>query len=151
MGRRCAHGRAASSWDASHVLTLLDPSSRATGGADAVLDDRAKAEYRARLEQLARQIDEAEQLGHSERASRLLDERDVLVHELAAATGLGGRSRRLGDETERTRKTISARVRDALGKIDRAHPELGAHLRSAVKMGTACCYEPSEPTSWRLR
>jgi len=33
------------------------------------------------------------------------------VDAVSAATGLGGRARRLGDETERARKTVSARVR----------------------------------------
>ena len=55
---------------------------------------------------------------------------------------------RLGDETERARKTVSARVRDAVAKLDRVHPELAAHLRDALQMGTVCCYRPAEPTSW---
>jgi hypothetical protein len=28
------------------------------------------------------------------------------------------------------------------------HPELAAHLRDALQMGTVCCYRPAEPTSW---
>lgn len=138
-----------------HAHALLDPNSvpdgRNTTGADPVLDDTAKAQYRARLDALATDIAAADELGHSERASRLADERDALIHELAAATGLGGRARRLGDETERARKTVGARLRDTLARIDRVHPALGAHLRAAVRMGTTCSYTPAEPTSWRLR
>ena len=63
-----------------------------------------------------------------------------LIHELAAATGLGGRSRRLGDPAERARKTVSARVRDALSKIDQVHPQLARHLRDTVHLGTHCGY-----------
>ena len=59
------------------------------------------------------------------RAENLRAERATLIHELAAATGLGGRSRRLGDPAERARKTVSARVRDALSKIDRRPPAAG--------------------------
>ena len=69
---------------------------------------------------------------------------------IAAATGLGGRPRRLGDETERARKTVSARVRDALSKIDRVHPTLAAHLRGALQMGTMCSYAPAERSTWDL-
>jgi len=29
------------------------------------------------------------------------------------------------------------------------HPELAAHLRDALQMGTACCYRPGKPTSWQ--
>jgi hypothetical protein len=136
-----------------HVRTLLDPLAGdhlPTPGADPVLDDRAKAEYRTRLHELDRRIDDADTLGHSERAGRLRDERDALFHELAAATGLGGRPRPLGDESERARKTVSARLRDTLTKIDRSHPELGAHLRGAIRMGVTCSYDPPEPTAWRL-
>ena len=84
------------------------------------------------------------------RADQLRTERDTLVRELAAAAGFGGRTRRLGDQAERARKTISARVRDALTKIESVHPQLAAHLRSAVRMGTTCSYAPAEPVAWTL-
>lgn len=116
-------------------------------GADRVLDATAMAAYRARLTQLDSAIEDAVDDG---RADRLRAERSALVHELAAATGLGGRPRRLGDDGERARKTVSARVRDALAKIEAVHPQLAAHLRAAVRLGTTCRYAPAEPTQWRL-
>ena len=119
-------------------------------GADPVLDDRAKAEFKARLAALATDIDQAEDWNDLERAEQLRGERDALLHHLAAATGLGGRSRRLGDQTERARKTVSARVRDALAKIDQVHPTLAAHLRGTLSMGTVCSYSPSESTTWTV-
>jgi hypothetical protein len=115
-----------------------------------VLDGQAKAAYKARLDDLAVQIDDADAAGRAETAEKLRSERDALIRELAAAAGLGGRDRRLGDETERARKTVSARVRDALTKIDRVHPQLAAHLRSALRMGTVCSYTPAEPTTWEV-
>ena len=80
----------------------------------------------------------------------LRNERDVLIRELAAAAGLGHRDRKLGDEAERARKTVSARVRDALAKIGQAHPELADHLRSSLRMGTLCSYSPAEPVTWTV-
>jgi hypothetical protein len=132
-----------------HVRTLLEPS-MVSHGADPVLDDRAKAAYRAWLDELTRQMDDADDHGNAERADKLRAEREALIRELAAAAGLGGRTRRLGDEAERARKTISARLRHTLGKLEAAHPRLGAHLRLAVRMGTTCSYHPPEPTGWRL-
>ena len=99
---------------------------------------------------LAREIDNADAAGNPGQAKTLHSERDALIRELAAAAGLGGRDRRLGDETERARKTVSARVRDALSKIERVHPELAAHLRGALRMGTICSYTPAEPTMWKV-
>ena len=132
-----------------HVFTLVGKHSPHTGS-DPMLDDRAKAEYRARLTALATEIDEAEDWHDPERAENLHNERDALIQQIAAVTGLGGRPRRLGDEAERARKTVSARVRDALSKVDRAHPELAAHLREALRMGTMCSYAPPERSTWDL-
>ena len=133
-----------------HVLTLVGSELPRTG-ADPVLDEQAKAAYKLRLDRLAGEIDAADAAGRAERAEELHAERAALIRELAAAAGLGGRDRRLGDETERARKTVSARVRDALSKLDRVHPELAAHLRGALRMGTACCYAPTEPITWNIR
>jgi hypothetical protein len=132
-----------------HVLTLVGHELPRLG-ADPVLDERAKATYKSRLDDLTVQIDDADAAGRAEAAEKLRSERDALIRELAAAAGLGGRDRRLGDETERARKTVSARVRDALSKIERVHPELAAHLRSALRMGTVCSYAPAEPTTWKV-
>jgi hypothetical protein len=119
-------------------------------GADEVLDDRARAEVRARLLDLEAEIDEASRWHDPARAERAALERDALVAELAAATGLGGRARRLGDQSERARKTVTARIRDVLGRVERAHPPLGAHLRASVTTGTSCSYSPATPTAWDL-
>ena len=132
-----------------HTLTLVGHD-LARMGADPVLDQRAKTEFKSRLADLAREIDAADATGSPERAQTLCSERDALIRELAAAAGLSGRDRRLGDETERARKTVSARVRDALSKIERVHPELATHLRSALRMGTLCSYTPAEPTTWQV-
>ncbi len=91
-------------------------------GADPVLDRTAKEAYRARLARLDAEIDEAETWSDPHRADRARTERDALVRELAAAAGLGGRDRRLGDEAERARKTVTARIRDSLSRIERVHP-----------------------------
>jgi hypothetical protein len=136
-----------------HVLDLVGPepaSAMDRMGADPVLDDRAKAEYRARLDVLAGERESAERAGDAARSELLEEERVALVRALASATGLGGRDRRLGDVAERARKTVGARIRDSLGKIEQVHPELAAHLRDSLRLGTSCVYRPTEPTAWRL-
>jgi len=45
---------------------------------------------------------------------------------------------------------LVSRVRDALAKIGRVHPELADHLRSSLRMGTLCSYSPAEPVTWTL-
>ena len=119
-------------------------------GADEMLDDRARHEIRARLLDLEEEIEEADRWHDQERAARAVLERDALVAELAAAAGLGGRARRLGDQSERARKTVTARIRDVIGRVERLHPALGAHLRASVTTGTYCSYSPPAPTAWEL-
>ncbi len=118
-------------------------SGRPTAGADPMLDEQAKRAYRQRLDELAEEIDHALATADAGRAERAQDERDALVDALASAVGLGGRDRRLGDDAERARKAVTARIRDAIGRIGEVHPELGAHLDAAVQTGTWCSYRPT--------
>jgi predicted ATPase len=100
--------------------------------------------------ELEAEVDDAEAAADLGRAERARAERDRLVDELARAAGLGGRPRRLGDDRERARKAVTARLRDAVGRIERAHPALGRHLREAITTGTACSYDPATPVDWEL-
>ncbi|PXY19662.1 ATPase [Prauserella muralis] len=138
------------------AVSLLDPAggelvvaARRLGGDD-VLDEEARSRYKRRLTELDEQIDAATERGADDRAAQLDRERAALLHELRAAAGLGGRPRRLGDEAERARKTVTARIRDTLRKLDDRHPQLSAHLRATVSTGTHCRYDPDGTVSWRL-
>jgi hypothetical protein len=119
-------------------------------GGDPILDDEAKARYKRRLGELDEQIDRAATLGRDAEAAELDRERQALIDELRAATGLGGRSRRLGDEAERARKTVTARIRDLLRRLDDQHPALAGHLRGSVSTGLTCRYHPDQHLPWRL-
>ena len=79
------------------------------------------------------------------RLSRAVDEA------LQRATGLGGRDRHVNDDRERLRKTVTARIRDTLRRLDDRHPGLAAHLRASVHTGTVCVYAPAEPVVWDVR
>ena len=100
------------------------------------LDERAKAAYRRRLDDIDEDIEEARSTGDGERAARAEVERDFLVRELARAVGLGGRDRPTGAAAERARVSVTRAVRYALRRVHEHHPELGAHLDHAVRTGT---------------
>ena len=108
--------------------------------ADDVLDARALAEYRRRLAELDDDIAEAEQWNDSERASRARTERDFLLAELASATGIHGRPRRLASESERARVNVTRAIRSAIDKIRTHDPGAAAHLDQAVRTGAYCSY-----------
>jgi len=119
-------------------------------GADEVLDATARQQVKTRLDDLAEEIAEAQDWADPERAARARAERDALLHELSAAAGLAGRPRLLGDQGERARKTVTARIRDVITRIDRVHPALGSHLRATITTGTSCTYSPPAPVTWDL-
>jgi AAA ATPase domain len=119
-------------------------------GADEVLDATARRQIRARLADLGEDIAEAESWNDPERAARARAERDALLSELTAAAGPAGRPRLLGDQSERARKTVTARIRDIIGRIEQVHPALAGHLSASITTGTRCSYSPPTPVTWRL-
>ncbi len=128
-----------------HVFDLLGVPAgerRDRGRADPALDRRALASYRRRLAEIDAAIAEAEGRPDAERAWALAREREALLGQLAADTGLGGRPRRLNDPVERARKAVTARIGDAIRRIERVHAGLGRHLGAAVSTGVRCVYRP---------
>ncbi|HET9051807.1 MAG TPA: ATPase, partial [Candidatus Dormibacteraeota bacterium] len=115
-----------------------------------VIDDAARREYRRRLAELDAALAAAAARDDMDAAAAAEEERAMLLDELRRATGLGGRTRRLGDEAERVRKTVTARIRDTLSRLDRRHPELAAHLRATISTGSSCRYAPGEPVTWQM-
>jgi len=126
------------------AVTLMhgvEPAAVAVGGDD-TLDERARSEFRACVQMLDADLEEARSSNDLGRIARLEHERDTILAELSAATGLGGRRRKLKDPAERARKAVSARIRESIQRIAEAHPAAGEHFASAVRTGTCCCYEP---------
>ncbi len=123
-----------------------------TSGAGEVLDPQAKAEYRRRIEELKAEIEEAEAWNDPERASRAKAELDFIVHELTAATGLGGRARQTASPAERARVSVNKAIKAALDRINEHSPALGRHLATTVHTGMLCSYtpDPRVPSSWHL-
>jgi hypothetical protein len=117
------------------------------------LDATAKRAYRQRIAELQREIDEADAFADPERASRARLEMDALLAELRRAVGLGGRDRPQGSGDERARVNVARTLRRAIAAIERAVPDLGAHLSVSVRTGRFCAYDP-EPAAalhWDVR
>lgn len=119
-------------------------------GGDPVLDEEAKRRYKEHLARLDAEIDRAAARDDARGVEKYDRERQALLDQLRSAAGLGGRTRRLGDQTERARKTVTARIRDTLRKLDTLHPALAAHLKASVTTGTTCAYRPEHSPDWRL-
>jgi hypothetical protein len=124
----------------------------ASGSSDPILDARAKQEYRRRLGELARELDEARSWHDPERVRKLEVEVDAITDELERAVGLGGRDRQLDSPAERARVSVTKAIKVAIRTIRRECPPLAAHLEASIRTGRLCSYAPpgQEPPSWDL-
>jgi hypothetical protein len=131
-----------------------DLASSLGGGDDAgaILDSEAKAAYRKRLEDLEEDLEEARSFNDPERAVQAQEEIEFLSRELAAAVGLGGRDRKAASDVERARVSVTKAIRAALKKLDGFDEALGHELRTTVRTGSHCIYEPDprDPVTWRV-
>jgi hypothetical protein len=112
------------------------------GDAGEVLDARALAEYRGRVAELRKEVEDAEERHDLGQAEAARAELDVLLDELRGAVGVGGRARRMSADVERLRVAITRRIRAAIAQIAKHHPALGAHLAASVTTGYHCSYNP---------
>jgi hypothetical protein len=132
------------------LVGIAGGTSAGRGPTGDVLDAQARRSLRDRIVELQADVDDADAANDIGRQARAQAELDELVAALATATGLGGRSRAMGSDLERARKAASARIADAIRRLDRLHPDLGRHLRHSVRTGTFCAYRPEQPTTWRV-
>lgn len=105
-----------------------------------VLDARAKALYRRRIEELREDVDDAEACSDLERAATARAELDRFVVELARSTGFAGRARSFTDSAERARVSVQKAIKRALIMITEADPMLGREIGSRVVTGMHCIY-----------
>lgn len=117
------------------------------------LDRHAVADYQRRLGELDHELDLADVLGDAARARRLADERRFLIDTLRRDIGLGGRPRRLSDDTERSRMRVSKAIHRAIKHVGDADAVLGHALRTRIRTGHVCRYvtDPGQPIVWTVR
>jgi hypothetical protein len=108
--------------------------------------------YRRRLTEIDTELDEADAWGDAPRGAQLTVERDALLTEVTAATGLGGRPRVTGSGAERARVAARKAIAAALEALHSADPVLARHLTTHIRTGLTCRYDPDPdaPIDWAL-
>jgi non-specific serine/threonine protein kinase len=122
------------------------PAARELADAGALLDERAKREYRQRLDELRQELDDAEACRDPGRAERTRAEVEAIERALASAYGLGGRSSPTGSAAERARVSVTKAIRQAIDDVAAVHPRLAEHLGEAVRTGRF--FEYAADRSW---
>jgi hypothetical protein len=140
-----------------HVRELIAflaefPVTSSLGETDAILDSKAKAEYKLRLDELRSDLEEAERFADDYRAAKARAEIDLLAHQLAATVGLGGRDRRASSDSERARSAVTKRIKEAINRIGTTIPTLARRLAAQVKTGYYCSYnpDPDRAPAWKF-
>jgi len=125
---------------------------RVLESAGPMLDARARAAYRKRIEALRGAAAEAMERAELEVAEAMQAELDQLVAELARAFGLGGKDRPVGSAAEKARLNVTRAVRSAIARIHEALPEFSSGLDRHVRTGIYCAYEPGPgAVTWRVQ
>jgi hypothetical protein len=124
----------------------------AGGDVGEVIDKQALSAYRRRLAEIDADLDEARSWADTGRAAKLAAERDALLDQLRAATGLGGRPRVSGSAHERARVAVRKAIVSAIDRVAAVDPSLGRLLSDTVTTGAVCRYEPDpdRPVHWVL-
>jgi pimeloyl-ACP methyl ester carboxylesterase len=132
----------------------IDPGGTAAnlGDAGALLDAKAREQYRRRIGELREELAEAVQFNDTLRAARLRSELESLRDQIVAAVGLGGRNRKAAAHTERARLMVTKAIKAAVAKIRASDPSLGRYLATSIKTGNCCAYDPGPAPriSWQL-
>jgi non-specific serine/threonine protein kinase len=141
--------------DASTLAAAAAVHGHVMGGlnaGDPVLDARAKAEYKRRLNELRQDLNEAERFNDPHRKTEAQNEVRAIAAYLSSAVGLGGRDRKTSSNTERARWAATKCIRKAIQKIGDAIPSLGYHLAARIKTGYFCSYNPhpERPVNWKF-
>jgi pimeloyl-ACP methyl ester carboxylesterase len=122
------------------------------GDAGALLDAKAREQYRRRIGDLREELAEAVQRNDTGLAARLRSELESLRDQLVAAVGLGGRNRKAASHTERARLMVTKAIKAAFVKVRASDASLGRYLATSIKTGHCCAYDPAAlpPVSWQL-
>jgi hypothetical protein len=129
--------------DLAAGLSALATAGDATTSSQPLLDRAAVLQYQERLARVRQEIDTLAARDEPERLARARAEQDWLASELAAAAGLGGRTRAFPTNHERARIAVGKAIRRAVDQIAKADPVIGDYLTQTVRTGTRCSYWPA--------
>jgi hypothetical protein len=117
-----------------------------------VLDARAKAEYKRRINDLRQDLRQAEQLNDPQRKTAVQIELHAIAEHLASLVGLGNRDRKASSSAERARSAVTKCIKRAVQEIGMAIPSLGYQLAASIKTGYFCSYhpDPEHPVAWKV-
>ncbi len=122
------------------------------GDAGALIDAKARSQYRRRAGDLREELAEAVKLNDIGRAARISAEIEFLRDQITSSVGLGGRNRKAASHSERARLMVTKAIKAAIARVRARDASIGRYLATSIKTGNYCTYEPDSapPVSWQL-
>ena len=114
-----------------------------------IIDKEALLSVKRRLEEIETLLVDALDEDTYETES-LKREYDQLTQYINSAVDKKGRIRIKGSTSDKARSAVTQRIKSALKKIEKAHPELYKHLDVTIKTGTYCSYKPDKDMYWNF-
>jgi hypothetical protein len=120
------------------------------GDAGDLTDARTINAARAHLRELESELRNARASGVMSEVARMQDDLELIKRYLRETVDHRGRPRKAKDPKEKARINIQRLIRRAIENIEDKHPALAAHLKTAVRTGHFCAYDPppSERIAW---
>ncbi len=141
-----------------HVLQLVelikkrDPSKMEYSKeyTDYGLDREYIQELGSRTQELQEELDDDEIPKSDEIIAEMTKEIEDINKVLSAGTEKGGKPRKMKDNAERARRSVTKIINESLGKIKTDHPSLWEHFNIYLNIGTYCSYKSEKPIPWEL-
>ncbi len=115
---------------------------------DKVFDKTGMDTTMKHLAEIGESLDDAKERGNEEKVKQLTIKRDRLLKIFRAGRNKTGRSRVLGSEDEKIRKSVGNAITRAIDRLEKVHPRLAEHLLAYVSTGSNCEYRPPDGVRW---
>jgi hypothetical protein len=119
------------------------------GSGGEVLDQAGIDGLKTKREELDVEMREAEENCDPVRKENIQEQKEKIEEQLLKAHGLGGRRRRLSDDVDRVRKSVSIAIARAIQAIRKHHPALADHLHQQIDRGANARY-CSDGVDWKF-
>lgn len=115
-----------------------------------ILDHKGLQDFKKNLQTIDKQIEEAEKNGMTIKANHLKKQKAGIEEFIRKNTNNKGKSRKVPDSSEKTRKAVLASIKTAFDNIEKEMPEFSLHLKNHISKGYTYKYIPEKNLNWQV-
>ncbi|MCL2622893.1 MAG: hypothetical protein FWD31_04415 [Planctomycetaceae bacterium] len=117
---------------------------------DAMVDREAEENYRNRLLELSQKRIKAEGENKTYELDQINTEFEMIKSTLDSARGFGGRTVKIGNETQKLADRVRQIINRALKSIRKNNPNMAQYLKNSIERGVHFKYNSSSEVSWKF-